>query len=217
LSDTDGDAVASEQATQSQTVAQQNPSHPDPTVLSRKPAAGRLQARAGELAARGALRNATINEPEPVTDSEVPSPGPKAAEASVAQPQPTSEISIQLQPQDAANAPDAAAMAPLFSTAAILPAADLAVSQGVTEATLVHNVLPIYPPQAHVIHLAGTVVLEETIADDGSTRDVKVISGPPLLAKAATEAVSQWRYRPSLLNGKPVAVQKQVTIVFKNP
>jgi protein TonB len=56
--------------------------------------------------------------------------------------------------------------------------------------------------------------LEVTITEDGSTRDVKIISGPSLLAEAATEAVRQWRYRPSLLNGKPVAVQKQITVIF---
>ena len=107
-------------------------------------------------------------------------------------------------------------MAPLLSTPAILPAADLAISQ-VTEATLVHNVPPVYPSEARARHLGGPVVLEATIAEDGSTRNVKIISGSPLLAKAATEAVRQWRYRPSLLNGKPVAVQKQITVIFKAP
>jgi protein TonB len=107
-------------------------------------------------------------------------------------------------------------MTPFLSTPAILPAADLAISQ-VTEAALVHNVQPVYPTEARARHLAGAVVLEATIAEDGSTRDLKIISGPPLLAKAAIEAVRQWRYRPSLLNGKPVAAQKQITIVFKNP
>jgi protein TonB len=108
-------------------------------------------------------------------------------------------------------------MAPLLSTPAILPEADLDISQGVTEATLVHNVPPVYPSEARARHLGGAVVLEATIAEDGSTRDLKIISGPPLLAEAAIEAVRQWRYRPSLLNGKPVAVQKQITVIFKAP
>jgi protein TonB len=108
-------------------------------------------------------------------------------------------------------------MASLVSTPSILPKADLRMSNGVTEATLVHNVPPVYPTQARAKHLDGAVILETTIAEDGSTRNLKIISGPPLLAKAAAEAVLQWRYRPSLLNGKPVAVQRQITIVFKNP
>jgi protein TonB len=217
LSDTDGEVVASLQTTQSQTAPKENPSHPAPTVIPWKPTAGRVQVRADGFAVKGALQNAATVEPEPLAVSEVPSSNLKAAGVDASQPPSTSEISIQLPPEVAGNTPDTAAMASLLSTPAILPAADLAISQGVTEATLVHHVPPVYPTEARARRLGGPVVLEATIAEDGSTRDLKIISGPPLLANAAIEAVRQWRYRPSLLNGKPVAVQKQITIVFKNP
>ena len=216
LSDTDGEAVGSQQATQSQSAPQETPSHPAPTALSGKPAPGRLHVRADGLTLKGALHDATPVKPEPLGVSEVPSSSPKADGVSASQPAPNSEISSLLPPQVAVNAPDTAAMAPLLSTPAILPSSNLAISH-VTEATPVHKVPPVYPLEARAIHLGGAVVLEATITEDGSTRDLKVISGPPVLAKAAIEAVRQWRYRPSLLNGKPVAVQKQIRIVFKNP
>ena len=86
-----------------------------------------------------------------------------------------------------------------------------------TEANLIRKVEPQYPPEARIQKLAGSVVLEATIADDGSVRDVKVVSGESLLAGAASAAVKQWRYSPSRLNGSPVSVQKRITIVFKLP
>ena len=217
LSDTDADVVGSQQATQSQAAAKENPIHPAAALIPRKPTTGRIQARADGFAVKGPLQSAAIVEPEPPVDSEVPSSGLQAAALNASQPSSTSEISSLLPPEVEGSAPDTAAVAPLLSTTAILPTANLAISQGVTGAILVHKVEPVYPSQAHARHLGGVVVLETTIGEDGKTRDVKIISGPPLLAEAASQAVNQWRYRPSRLNGKPVAVQKQITIVFKNP
>jgi TonB family protein len=216
LSDTDGDAVATQQATQSQTTPKENSSHLAPAAIPLKPPAGRVHVRADAIAVKGPLHNAATLEPEPLAVSDVPSLGQKGAEISASQPPPTSEIFVP-PPRVAANASGTSSIASLFSTPAVLPVANLAISQGVTETTLIHKVLPVYPSQARTRRLGGAVVLQATIAEDGSTRDLKVISGPTLLAEAATEAVRQWRYRPSLLNGKPVAVQKQITIVFTNP
>jgi TonB family protein len=109
------------------------------------------------------------------------------------------------------------ALARLASAPTRLPDADISVSQGVSEATLVRKVQPIYPAEARNQRLAGSVILELTIGEDGSTRDLKVVSGPVVLVRAAAEAVRQWRYRPALLNGKPTAVQKQITVIFKAP
>ena len=105
-----------------------------------------------------------------------------------------------------------------FSSApAEMPSLAARVSTGMTEANLIRKVEPQYPPEARIQKLAGSVVLEATIADDGSVRDVKVVSGESLLAGAASAAVKQWRYSPSRLNGSPVSVQKRITIVFKLP
>ena len=61
------------------------------------------------------------------------------------------------------------------------------------------------------------MVLQATIAEDGTVRDLKVMSGNPMLAGAAIEAVSHWRYRPLLLNGRPIQNQERISIDFKLP
>jgi TonB family protein len=94
---------------------------------------------------------------------------------------------------------------------------DAPVSQGVTEARLIHQVQPVYPAQALALRLSGDVTLNATIAADGRVRGVGVVSGQPVLAAAAIDAVRKWRYAPSLLDGKPVAVEKQITVAFKLP
>ncbi len=60
-------------------------------------------------------------------------------------------------------------------------------------------------------------MLDALVGEDGTVREVAVTSGPPLLAKAAVQAVKQWRYQPFLLNGKPVSIHNQITIQFKLP
>jgi len=67
------------------------------------------------------------------------------------------------------------------------------------------------------LRLKGTVVLQATIGEKGKVDDLKVVSGPPLLTAAAMDAVRQWRYSPFLLNGKPVKMQKEITISFQAP
>ena len=88
------------------------------------------------------------------------------------------------------------------------------VSQGAQEAMLIRRVEPLYPMIARQIHLSGTVELRAIIAKDGSVINLEVVSGNPILARAAFEAVKQWRYRPTLLNNQPVEVQTFVTVKF---
>lgn len=78
----------------------------------------------------------------------------------------------------------------------------------------VHHVAPSYPPIAQQAKISGVVILEALIAEDGSVRDVKVLRSVPLLDTAATEAVRQWRFTPTLLNGVPVQVIMSVTVTF---
>ena len=98
-----------------------------------------------------------------------------------------------------------------------LPQPLLPVSKGLTEGVLVRKIDPIYPPLARTMRLEGAVKLQATVAEDGTVRDVKVVSGPPMLAHAAQEAVTRWRYRPFLLNGKPVAMRTEIKVDFKLP
>ncbi len=106
------------------------------------------------------------------------------------------------------------------STAAALPAIAPQthnISQGVTSGMLLKRVQPVYPAQALQMHIQGTVSLRATIGKDGLIKDVKVLSGPATLARAATEAVHQWKYRPYTLNGEPVEIQTDININFVPP
>ncbi|HEY9141590.1 MAG TPA: energy transducer TonB [Bryobacteraceae bacterium] len=84
----------------------------------------------------------------------------------------------------------------------------------VAAAQLVYRKEPSYPTAARQMGAHGEVVLEATIGTDGRVRSVKVISGHPLLVQAAKEAVMQWRYRPTLLDGQPVENKTQISLNF---
>jgi TonB family protein len=89
------------------------------------------------------------------------------------------------------------------------------VGGNVASAKITHMVPPIYPPIAKTAHISGTVVLHCLIAKDGRMLQVEYVSGPPLLMKAAMDAVRQWVYRPTLLNDRPVEVDTTVSVVFE--
>lgn len=88
------------------------------------------------------------------------------------------------------------------------------VSQGVSQGLLIHRVQPMYPPLARQARIQGTVVLQAEISKDGTIENLRLISGHPMLAPSAIEAVKQWRYKPYFLNGEPVAVETQITVNF---
>jgi protein TonB len=86
---------------------------------------------------------------------------------------------------------------------------------GVIEnAMLINRVMPQYPVIAITTHTSGTIKLHAIIAKDGAIEELSYVSGPPLLLKAAMDAVKQWRYRPTLLNGEPVEVETTIDVVF---
>ncbi len=87
-------------------------------------------------------------------------------------------------------------------------------SKDAAKSTLVHRVPVSYPQSAMAMKLQGTVVLEAHIDKDGNVADVKPVSGPNLLTKAAMDAVKQWRYKPYFLMGQPVEVETQVELDF---
>ena len=88
------------------------------------------------------------------------------------------------------------------------------VGGNVQAASLLHQVMPAYPPIAKTAHVSGTVVLHAIIAKDGSVQQLEYISGPPLLMKSAMDAVREWRYKPTLLNGEPVEIDTTISVVF---
>ena len=73
---------------------------------------------------------------------------------------------------------------------------------------------PVYPRIAVQTRIFGVVRLEAVIGTDGTVRHLRLVQGHPILATAAIEAVRQWRYTPTLLNGDPVEVIMQVDVHF---
>jgi periplasmic protein TonB len=88
------------------------------------------------------------------------------------------------------------------------------VSQGVSAGLLVRKVNPNYPPLARQARIQGQVVLRAVISKDGSIENLTLVSGHPMLAPAAIDAVKQWKYKPYLLNGEPVEVDTEVLVNF---
>lgn len=88
------------------------------------------------------------------------------------------------------------------------------ISAGVAAGMVVHKTAPVYPKFAQDAHITGTVVLKATITKQGSIEGIQVLSGPKLLAPSAVDAVKTWKYKPYMLDGQPVAVETNVTVVF---
>ena len=88
------------------------------------------------------------------------------------------------------------------------------VSSGVSSGLLVKKVAPVYPPDARQANTQGTVVLRANIDKEGNVSNLLLVSGDPMLAPAAIEAVKQWKYRPYLLNGEAVEVETTIQVNF---
>jgi periplasmic protein TonB len=88
------------------------------------------------------------------------------------------------------------------------------VSQGVVAGLVIHKVQPNYPQLAKTARVQGNVQLAALIGKDGTIQNLHVLSGHPLLTQAALDAVKQWRYKPYILNGEPVEVDTQITVIF---
>ncbi len=82
------------------------------------------------------------------------------------------------------------------------------------EGNLIQRVEPRYPPLAIQARIQGLVILRAVISRSGLIENLQLVSGHPLLARAAMEAVGQWRYRPYVLNGEPVEVETEVKVNF---
>jgi protein TonB len=88
------------------------------------------------------------------------------------------------------------------------------VGGAVQAAQIVKRVIPVYPPLAKQARVQGTVKLLGIVATDGTVQQLRVISGHPLLVQSALDAVRQWVYRPTLLNGEPVEVEAPIDVNF---
>jgi len=104
--------------------------------------------------------------------------------------------------------------APVESPATASAPQRLRIGGNVQAANVINNVKPIYPPLAKQARIQGTVRFNVVINKDGTIQDIQVESGHPLLAEAALDAVRQWTYKPTLLNGEPVEVATVVDVNF---
>ena len=98
--------------------------------------------------------------------------------------------------------------------AAVKPATRVPVGGDVLEAQIIKRVIPEYPPLDRQMRLSGVVQLVGIIDREGNVKSLQVLSGHPMLVKAALDAVSQWKYRPTLLNREPVEVIAPITVNF---
>ena len=88
------------------------------------------------------------------------------------------------------------------------------VAQGIATGLLIKRVQPVYPELARQARIEGTVLISATINKTGDVEDLKVLDGPPELVESALEAVRQWKYKPYLLNGEPVAVLTEIRVNY---
>jgi periplasmic protein TonB len=100
------------------------------------------------------------------------------------------------------------------SVASALMRAPIQVGGAVQSAKIVKKVVPTYPPLAKQARISGTVRLMGVIAREGTIQNLQVLSGHPLLQKAAIEAVRQWVYQPTILDGQAVEVLAPIDVIF---
>jgi protein TonB len=105
-----------------------------------------------------------------------------------------------------------------LTVAGIALAADAAqkirVGGAVQAQNIISKVAPVYPPEAKQAGTQGTVQLSVVVGTDGKVESLNALSGPDVLVQAAVEAVKQWVYKPTLLNGQPVEVLTTVDVNF---
>jgi len=95
-----------------------------------------------------------------------------------------------------------------------IPSGPVRVSSGTMAGQVIHQTPPVYPADAKAAGIQGTVVLKAIIGKDGTVENLTVVSGPKELQKSALEAVSQWQYKPFLLNGQPIEVQTTINVNY---
>lgn len=214
------EAAASEpRPTQARSIAVEATRNPAPLPAA-KPKAGVSHPVVRGDKDSGGLKNAAEVTIETVDNSRPATATTARLENAPSGPANTARVSVPDPEPPQVTMGGQATAGPIASLAAApdtLPMLEARVSAGVTQGQLTHRVEPVYPVQARAQRLEGNVVLDVRIGEDGIVRDVKTISGSPILAAAAMTAVKQWRYSPFLLSGKPTAVQKQLTVIYKLP
>lgn len=185
--------------------------NPNPTIAA---PGEKLSAGSGNPAV---LRIAASPEPE----SKKPPAAPMLVKsgATVTRNQPSSDESAAPPAIDAAASAGNGNLTSLLASTSNIPKPSLAtirISQGVSQGLLIKRVQPTYPQAALAVHAQGAVEIEATVTKEGNVTNLKVLRGDSVLARAALDAVRQWRYKPYYLDGQPVEIQTQITVNFKS-
>ncbi len=196
------------------------PSGQSSVVAPPAPAQAIAQPAPGTLLQVPAIRqpNTPTRPPKtaPPTTVRQPLPGPAPLGSPVAQPaELPAAIHVPETAAPAAGTPVSTERVPVQAAPAPTPPVPVKVSQGVVQGALIFKVNPEYPAVARTARVQGSVLMHAIIGTDGTIQRLQVISGNPLLVRSAMEAVKRWRYRPYLLDGKPVEVETNITVNFK--
>ncbi|HEY1657930.1 MAG TPA: TonB family protein [Candidatus Sulfotelmatobacter sp.] len=140
------------------------------------------------------------------------SPPPMSISTNVPAPTPAT-IPSSLRSQLASSAPDASGAKPVDSAMAAIEPVNL--PESVARSLLAQKVDPAYPDAARASKQGGSVTLQVLIGRDGTVQDAKFLQGSLMFARAAIDAVTQWRFRPYLFNGRAASVQSAITLNFK--
>ena len=108
----------------------------------------------------------------------------------------------------------------VFSSLTLLASAQVSTprvraSESIMQGLTIAKVTPVYPPLAWQAQVQGSVILKVQISKSGDVVNIQLVSGHPLLAPAAIDAVKQWKYKPYLLNGQTVKVETQIAVNFQ--
>jgi len=126
----------------------------------------------------------------------------------------TNSVHVDLQPGSSATTSSEARPAPDTTAAVTSNAAERVQMTTDTANVVTHSVRPGYPLLARQMKVQGSVILQALISRDGAIQDLHVLSGPPILASAAQEAVKQWRFKPHYLGSDAVETQAKITVNF---
>jgi protein TonB len=186
------------------------PSPPPPAV--KEPPPPRIQPTPSQFIGRTLLQPLTIPG-SPLSIDELPAPETSASPDAGVRGSLASALMGLFDPLLRAAPPEPRTAQPTVAPPVKPPAQPLRIS-ALHPARLLRRVEPVYPPLARSARISGTVELTGVIATDGRIRELRVVAGHPFLAQAALEAVRQWIYEPTVLNGQPVEVEAPITVRF---
>ncbi len=187
--------------------------------VASKPDVIRPATRPQELAPPRAAKHADGKIPDEVVRREG-RPSPRAADRDNANAAtrpaapPGVEEVPQIEASNAASSSGAADLGNVLAATPALPRLGVPTSRGPAGGVLVRKVQPLYPSEARRMRIEGDVVIDAVVTSQGEVQELKLISGHPVLAAAAMDAVRKWRYSPYMLNGKPIPKQTRITISF---